>query len=195
MIEYIKGEVVDLTPTSVVLETGGIGYSLNISINTYTEIQAMHACRLYAYEVIREDAHLLYGFYQVSERDAFCKLISVSGIGANTARVILSSLTVADLEAAILSENVHIFNSIKGIGTKTAQRLIVELKDKVSKGGLSSTEALSLSGSNEVREESLAALQMLGFPSSASSKVVNTILKENPKMPVEQVIKAALKLL
>lgn len=195
MIEYIKGEIVNLTPASVVLETGGMGYFLNISINTYTEIQSQSTCRLYVYEAIREDAYILYGFSRTEEREAFCKLIAVSGIGANTARVILSSLTVSELEAGIMSENIALFKSIKGIGLKTAQRIIVELKDKVAKSGLAASATLPLSGNNEIREESVAALQMLGFQTSASSKVVYSILKENPQMPVEQVIKAALKLL
>ncbi|MCK9300766.1 MAG: Holliday junction branch migration protein RuvA [Bacteroidales bacterium] len=195
MIEYIKGEIKQLTPTYVVLDKSGIGFFLQISLNTFTEIQSLQECSLYVHEVIREDAYLFYGFYRSEERDAFRKLINVSGIGANTARMILSSLTVAELESSIVSENIHTIKSIKGIGLKTAQRLIVELKDKVSRSGLSAGESLATAAGNQVRQEALAALQMLGFVPSQSSKAVNAILKEFPAMPVEQVIKAALKIL
>ncbi|MBQ9201968.1 MAG: Holliday junction branch migration protein RuvA [Bacteroidales bacterium] len=196
MIEFVKGEISDLTPTSVVLETAGVGYFLNISVNTFSEIQHKDACRLYVHEAIREDAYVLFGFFSTEEREAFRKLISVSGVGANTARVILSSLTVPELESGILAENLAIFKNIKGIGTKTAQRIIVELKDKVAKGGLSGAEAASLlTAGNEVRSEALAALQMLGFPAAASGKAINTVLKNDPSLTVEQLIKAALKLL
>ena len=196
MIEFIKGEISDLTPTSVVLETNGIGYFLNISVNTFSQIQHAQTCRLYVHEAIREDAYVLFGFYDTEEREAFRKLISVSGVGANTARVILSSLTVAELESGILAENVAIFKNIKGIGTKTAQRIIVELKDKVSKAGITGAEQGSLlMAGNEVRSEALAALQMLGFPAAASTKVVNAILKDQPGLTVEQLIKASLKML
>lgn len=195
MIEYIKGEIKQLTPTYVVLDKSGIGFFLQISLNTFTEMQSLQECSLYVHEVIREDAYLFYGFYRSEERDAFRKLINVSGIGANTARMILSSLTVAELESSIVSENIHTIKSIKGIGLKTAQRLIVELKDKVSRSGLSAGESLATAAGNQVRQEALAALQMLGFVPSQSSKAVNAILKEFPAMPVEQVIKAALKIL
>ena len=193
MIEYIKGEIKQLTPTYVVLDKSGIGFFLQISLNTFTEIQSLQECSLYVHEVIREDAYLFYGFYRSEERDAFRKLINVSGIGANTARMILSSLTVAELESSIVSENIHTIKSIKGIGLKTAQRLIVELKDKVSRSGLSAGESLATAAGNQVRQEALAALQMLGFVPSQSSKAVNAILKEFPAMPVKQVIKAAIK--
>lgn len=196
MIEYIKGEIKQLTPTNVVLDNSGIGYFMQISVNTYTELQNMSECCLFVHEVIREDAWLFFGFYRSEERDAFRKLINVSGIGANTARMILSSLTVAELESCILSENFPAIQAIKGIGLKTAQRLIVELKDKVSRSGLAAGEAsIQTASGNKVRQEALAALQMLGFAPSQSSKAVNSILKEFPSLPVEQVIKAALKIL
>lgn len=198
MIEFIKGEISDLSPTSVVLENNGIGYFLNISVNTYSEIQTMDHCRLYVYEAIREDAYILYGFAKVEEREAFKQLISVSGIGANTARVILSSLNVAELEQAILSENLAVFKNIKGIGGKTAQRLIVELKDKIAKSGITvatGETALVSAGNNEVRTEALAALQMLGYQTSAANKVLNSILKDEPGIKVEALIKQALKML
>ncbi|MDD2559788.1 MAG: Holliday junction branch migration protein RuvA [Bacteroidales bacterium] len=196
MIEYIKGEIKQLTPTFVVLDKSGIGFFLQISLNTFTELQSLQECTLFVHEVIREDAYLFYGFYRTEERDAFRKLINVNGVGANTARMILSSLTVAELESCIVSENVHTLNSIKGIGLKTAQRLIVDLKDKVSRSGLSAGEpGVASAAGNQVRQEALAALQMLGFASSQSAKALNTVLKEFPNMPVEQVIKAALKIL
>ncbi len=197
MIEFIKGEISDLTPTSVVIETMGVGYFLNISVNTYSQLQGSERARLYVEEVIREDAYTLYGFVKGEERDAFRKLVSVSGVGAATARIILSSMTVSELEMAIISENVNAFKNVKGIGLKTAQRIIVELKDKVSRQGLAAAQgALPLSmPDNTNRVEALAALQMLGFAPAASTKAVNAILKEQPALPVEQIIKAALKML
>ncbi len=198
MIDFIKGEIRDLNPTTVVIENNGIGFLLNISVNTYSEIQTADTCMLYVYEVIKEDAFILYGFAQAQEREAFKRLIGVSGIGANTARIILSSLSVAELEQAILTENLMIFKNIKGIGTKTAQRLMVELKDKVAKEGLSlpgGAATLPGIGGNELRDEALAALQMLGYQTSAANKVINDILKEQPDIRVEALIKAALKML
>ncbi|HOD26959.1 MAG: Holliday junction branch migration protein RuvA [Bacteroidales bacterium] len=196
MIEYIKGEIKQLTPTFAVLDKAGIGFYLQISLNTFTELQNLQECTLFVHEVIREDAYLLYGFHGSEEREAFRKLINVTGIGANTARMILSSLTVAELESCIISENIHTLKSIKGIGLKTAQRLIVELKDKVIRSGMSGGEVSPASvAGNQVRQEALAALQMLGFTPSQSSKAVNTVLKEFPTLPVEQLIKAALKIL
>lgn len=196
MIEYIKGEVMTLTPTNVVLENQGLGYFINISLNTYTDIQASKTCKLYIHEAIREDAYVLYGFSALSERATFLQLIGVSGVGANTARMILSSLTAKELETCILSENVAVLKAVKGIGLKTAQRIIVDLKDKMGKSGMIDSETL-LAGTqnNLVREEAIAALQMLGFAQSASLKAVNKILLDLPELPVEQVIKAALKLL
>ncbi len=198
MIEFIKGEIRDLCPTSVVLENNGLGFFLNISVNTYGEIQSAETCLLYVYEAIREDAYILYGFARQEEREAFKQLISVSGIGANTARVILSSLNVSELEQAILSENIAAFKNIKGIGSKTAQRLIVELKDKIAKSGITlgnGETTLVAPTNNEVRLEALAALQMLGYQTSAANKVLNAILKESPAIKVEVLIKSALKML
>ncbi len=198
MIDFIKGEIRDLNPTMVVLENNGIGFLLNISVNTYSEIQTADTCMLYVYEVIKEDSFSLYGFAQAQEREAFKRLIGISGIGANTARIILSSLSVAELEQAILTENLSIFKNIKGIGTKTAQRLMVELRDKVSKEGLSLPSAATTLpgiGGNEQRDEALAALQMLGYQASAANKVITAIQKEQPDIKVEALIKAALKML
>ncbi|MDP4276067.1 MAG: Holliday junction branch migration protein RuvA [Bacteroidota bacterium] len=196
MIEYIKGNVESLTPTSVVLDNHGIGYLLQISLNTYTAIQSQSECKLYVYEAIREDAYLLFGFSKMEERDIFLLLIGVSGVGANTARMILSSLTVEELKQGIVSENVSMLQSVKGIGIRTAQRILVDLKDKIQKSKLLQSDMpLVSSTSNQVRSEALAALQMLGFPLSASQKAVNKLMVEAPDMPVEQVVKAALKLL
>lgn len=194
MIEYIKGEIKQLTPTYAVLDNSNIGYFLQISLNTFTELQNQQNCSLYVHEIVRDDAFLLFGFFRSEERDAFRKLINVTGIGANTARMILSAMTVPELETCLISEDTHALRSIKGIGLKTAQRLIVELKDKVTQSGLSTAEPGSIAG-NQVRQEALAALQMLGFAPAASSKAVNTVLKELPTLSVEQVIKAALKIL
>jgi holliday junction DNA helicase RuvA len=196
MIEYIKGEVDTLTPTCVVLENQGVGYFVNISLNTYTEIQFLKNCKLYIYEAIREDAYILFGFSKLSERTVFQQLIGVSGVGANTARMILSSLTVSELEACIMSENSDVLKGVKGIGLKTAQRIIIDLKDKINKSGMDTAKEGTLhTSNNQVREEAVVALQMLGFAQSLSVKTVNKILFDSPGIPVEQVIKAALKLL
>ncbi len=196
MIEFIKGEVETLTPTSVILENQGLGYFLNISLNTFENLQSQTVCKLYVHEAIREDAYILFGFSTKEERATFQQLIGVSGVGANTARMILSSLSVPELETCILGEHVDVLKSVKGIGLKTAQRIIVDLKDKIGKNGIDSTlQGMLSAASNPVREEAVAALQMLGFNPSASAKVVAQILKNAPAMPVEQVIKASLKML
>lgn len=196
MIEYIKGQVETLTPTNVVLENQGLAYFINISLNTYSDIQALTSCKLYIYEAIREDAYILYGFSTMSERATFQQLIGVSGVGANTARMILSSLAVSELESCILSENIGVLKGVKGIGLKTAQRIIVDLKDKIGKSGAHTDEFSAKGTSNSlVRDEAVAALQMLGFVQSVSLKAVNKLLLDLPDMKVEQVIKAALKLL
>ena len=196
MIEYIKGDISELTPASVILECGGIGYEVNISLNTYSAIQSQQRAKLYVYEAIREDAHILYGFADKSERELFLLLISVSGIGGNTARMILSALTVNELCEVISSGNDKILKTIKGIGLKTAQRIIVDLKDKIKTIGFVETAAGRGAASYpqpEIVDEAVAALTMLGFPSAASQKVVLAILAETPSIPVEQVIKLALK--
>lgn len=196
MIEYIKGQIDTLTPTSVVLENQGLAYFINISLNTYSDIQAVTTCKLYIHEAIREDAYVLYGFSSLSERSTFQLLIGVSGVGANTARMILSSLSVSELENCILTENIGILKGVKGIGMKSAQRIVVDLKDKIGKSGLHSDQTSVRGAANsQVRDEAVAALQMLGFVPALSLKAVNKILLELPEIPVEQVIKAALKLL
>lgn len=199
MIDYIKGTITELTPTSVVLETGGIGYFINISLTTYSSLNKKEDAHLFVYEAIREDAHLLFGFVNRSERQLFLLLISVPGIGANTARVIMSSYSASEIQQMIAGGDVVSLNTIKGIGTKTAQRIIVDLKDKILKisdtdGSLPKGSTLG-AGSNTLREETVAALTMLGFAAVASQKVVEKIIRENTSLTVEQVIKQALKML
>ena len=199
MIDYIKGTITELTPTSVVLETGGIGYFINISLTTYSSLNKKEDAHLFVYEAIREDAHLLFVFMNRSERQLFLLLISVPGIGANTARVIMSSYSASEIQQMIAGGDVVSLNTIKGIGTKTAQRIIVDLKDKILKisdtdGSLPKGSTLG-AGSNTLREETVAALTMLGFAAVASQKVVEKIIRENASLTVEQVIKQALKML
>ena len=195
MIEYIKGEITDLTPTYCVLETNGVGYMLNISLVTYQELQGQSATRLYVYENIREDAHVLYGFLTKEERELFLLLISVSGVGAATARMILSSFTAMELQEVIATGNVNAIKSVKGIGLKSAQRIIVDLKDKVGSvmhnAQCTMHNGLSIA-STETQEEAVAALVALGFQRAASVKVVEKLLKEDASMPVAKIIKRAL---
>ena len=196
MIEYLKGEIAELTPATTIIECCGVGYEASITLNTYSALQGKKETRLYIYEVIREDAHLLYGFSNKQERELFLQLISVSGIGGNTARTILSAFTVNELCEAIATGNEVAIKSVKGIGLKTAQRLIVDLKDKIKGIGSSSgTAALPATADNDVMEGAVAALVMLGFPSTAANKAVQSIMKSEPGMTIEQVIKQALKLL
>jgi Holliday junction DNA helicase RuvA len=176
-----------------------LGYAVNISLNTYAAIQGKKECKLYIYEAIREDAYVLYGFVDKQERELFLLLISVSGIGGNTARMILSALSPAELVNVISTENANLLKTVKGIGLKTAQRVIVDLKDKIKTGAASAGSTIGslggmLSAANaQVQEEAIAALTMLGFAQAPSQKVVLAILKEEPDAPVEQVIKLALK--
>ena len=196
MIEYIKGELTEITPAMAVIECNGLGYGINVSLNTYSAIQGKKEVKLYIYESIREDAYILYGFATKQERELFLLLISVSGIGGNTARMILSALTPSELCNVISSGNDKLLKTVKGIGLKTAQRIIVDLKDKISTTdiGTSTTSAPnSITANNEIYEEAIAALTMLGFAQAPSQKVVAAILKEEPDAAVEKVIKLALK--
>ena len=194
MIDYIKGEIAELTPTYVTLECGGIGYQLNISLNTYGAISQESTAKLYVYESIREDAHVLFGFRDKHERELFLSLISVSGVGPSTARIILSSLNSRELENVIVTENATVLQSVKGIGAKTAQRIIVDLKDKIKMSDEGGTIQLpTKSDLSETGHAAVSALVMLGFVQAASQKVVSKILKESPALPVESVIKEALK--
>ena len=194
MIEYVRGKIEEITPAYVVVETaGGVGYMLNISLNAYTKLQSEREARLYVYEAIREDAYVLYGFTDKHERELFMLLITVSGVGPNTARMILSSLTPADLEAVISGGNVGALKSVKGIGAKTAQRIIVDLKDKINTTGDSLLIHTQIE--NEAYEEALAALIMLGFTRQMSEKALKKLYAETPKVTVEQAIKQALKMM
>ena len=191
MINYIKGTITEINPTSVTIETGGIGYFVNISVNTFSKLDGKPEFKILVQEVIREDSHQLFGFADKEERDIFRLLISVSGIGANTARMMLSSLNPLEVEKAILESNVNVLKSVKGIGLKTAQRVIVDLKDKVGKQ--SSTGEIFTFEDNTKREEALSALVMLGFAKSAVSKVLEKIIREEKNLTVEDLIKRALK--
>ena len=201
MIEYVKGEVVEITPAYAVIDVHGVGYGLNISLNTFSAIQGKNEARLWVYEAIREDAYVLFGFGTKEERDMFLLLITVSGVGANTARVILSELTVAELCNVIATGNERILKSVKGIGLKTAQRIIVDLKDKIPEVGAQEIRSTGVQTNGptmsaeqkQVRDEAVGALTMLGFSPAPTQKVVNAILKEHPDAPVEQVVKMALK--
>lgn len=197
MIEYIKGKLDELTPTQAVIDCNGVGYALSISLNTYSALQGKTDIKLYAYEAIREDAYQLFGFATRQERELFLLLISVPGIGGGTARMILSALTPSELCDVIGSGNEKLLKTVKGIGLKTAQRIIVDLKDKIAQSGLTAENIPNMPTvtpqRSAVAEEALAALTMLGFAPAASQKVVNGLLKESPDLPVEQVIKQALK--
>ena len=197
MIEYIRGELAELTPALATIEAGGVGYGLNISLNTYTALQGKKEARLYVYEAIREDAYVLYGFYNKKEREMFEQLITVSGVGTNTARMMLSSMSVGELCNAISTGNAKLIQSIKGIGKMTAQRIIVDLRDKIVALGIA--DEIPVGGTvqtpvnNAVRDEAVAALTMLGFSPAPTQKVVVSILQQQPDAPVEQVVKLALK--
>jgi holliday junction DNA helicase RuvA len=191
MIDYIKGTLVQVNPAFITIETSGIGYFINISLNTFTKLDGKNDAKILIHEVIREDSHQLYGFAEASEREIFRHLLSVSGVGANTARMMLSSSTPEEIERAILGSDVNLLKSIKGIGLKTAQRIIVDLKDKLGKQS-SAGELFNL-GDNTGREEALSALVMLGFAKSAVTKVLDKIVREEKKLTVEELIKKALK--
>ena len=197
MIEYITGELVELTPALATIEAAGVGYGLNISLTTYSALQGKKEARLYVYEAIREDAYVLYGFYNKKEREMFLQLITVSGVGANTARMMLSSMSVAELCSAISTDNAKLIQSIKGIGKMTAQRIIVDLKDKIVTMGIVDEipvgGQMTASVDNAVKDEAVSALTMLGFAPAPTQKVVMQILQQQPTLPVEQVVKLALK--
>lgn len=204
MIEYIKGALTEVTPAQAVVETGGIGYLLNISLNTYTAIQEKKDVKLYVHEVLmtggRDDSMTLYGFATKQEREIYRMLITVSGVGSNTARMILSATSATELVNIISTGNEKALKSVKGIGLKTAQRIIVDLRDKMASNGMIQDITMQGAGAqaavnNEVRDEAVGALTMLGFSPAPSAKVVTEILQQNPTMPVEQVIKQALKLI
>ena len=191
MYEFIRGAVAGLNPASVVLETGGVGYLINISLNTYSKISGQKEAKLLIHQVVREDAYILYGFAEEKERQLFRDLISVNGVGANTAVMMLSSLNPDEVITAVTSANTDALKAVKGIGAKTAQRIIVDLKDKL--GRLPGSDQILISEDNTTRIEALSALVMLGFSKKDAEKTVNKIIRENPDAAVESVIKQALK--
>jgi len=192
MIDYIKGQIIELTPTELVLDNHGIGYSILISLQTYEAFQAKTDAVAYIHHYIREDEELFYGFATKDERELFRLLIGVSGIGVASARMMLSTLTSEEIRQAILSEDVNKIKSVKGIGLKSAQRLVLELKDKVVKGEGSAESALFKTTNSAIVDEATTALTMLGFSKANISKVMPSILKDNPSARVEDIIKAAL---
>lgn len=191
MFEYIKGAVASLKPSHIIVEANSIGYFITISLNSYTQLNGQENVKLFLHQVIREDAHQLFGFATEAERELFRMLISVNGIGSNTAIMMFSSLSPDEISNAILNENVNLLKSIKGIGIKTAQRVIIDLKDKVGKSPIS--EQFVASADNTLRVEALSALVMLGFAKKPAEKEVDKILAAQPNLPVENVIKLALK--
>ena len=193
MIDYIKGQIIELTPTELILECGGIGYSILISLQTYEKMQLQTQTVAYINHYIREDEELFYGFATKDERELFRLLIGVSGIGVNSARMMLSSLTSDEIRHAILAEDVNKIKSVKGIGLKSAQRLVLELKDKIVKGAGSESNTIFKADTNALVDEATTALVMLGFTKASINKVMPSILKENPGARVEEIIKAALK--
>ena len=201
MIEYIKGELTELTPATAVVEAAGVGYALNISLNTYSTIQGKKEVKLYVHENLvtggRDDAYTLYGFASRQERDLYRLLITVSGVGANTARMILSASSPSERCNAIASADERMLKAVKGIGLKTAQRIIVDLKDKIVQMGIATELHASTSTAPSidmgVRDEAVSALTMLGFATAPSAKIVAALLQDEPPLPVEQVVKLALK--
>lgn len=193
MIDYIKGQIQELTPTETTLETYGIGYKILISLQTYEKLNGQKDAIVYIHHYLREDEELYYGFATKDERELFRLLIGVSGIGASTARMMLSSLTSDEIRNAIIAEDINRIKSIKGIGMKSAQRLILELKDKIVKGGGSENTSLFSSSTNAFTDEAVTALVMLGFTKANVTKAVSAVLKDNPAASLEEIIKQSLK--
>ena len=193
MYEYIKGQLDRLTPAAAVVEAGGVGYYINISLQTFSSIESATEVKLYTHFIVREDAQVLYGFYTLEEREVFRALIGVSGVGGNTARMILSTFSSDEVRSIIATGQADVLKSVKGLGIKTAQKIIVELRDKL---GVSATEEVALpirAAANETYSEALSALVMLGFTKPASEKVLRTLIKEQPQAHVEELIRMALK--
>lgn len=201
MIDYIKGELAELTPAQAIIEAYGVGYALNISLNTYEAIQGKQSVKLFVHEALvtggRDDSYTFFGFASKQERDLYRLLITVSGVGANTARMILSSASPSELCNAISTSNERVLKSVKGIGLKTAQRIIVDLKDKILSLGIAQEVSAGTAADStipvDVRDEAVAALTMLGFSPAPTAKVVTAILTDDATLPVEQVVKLALK--
>ena len=197
MLDYISGQIAELTPTRIVVDNHGLGYSLEISLQTYEALDGKREATIYIQSQLnpRDGTQVDYGFAGKEERELFQLITGVSGMGAASARMILSSLTSAELEEAIISENVNALKSVKGIGLKSAQRMILELKDKIVKGDGASSEVLFQAESNAAADEAASALQMLGFNKATIQKAIQSILKANPRATVEQIIKTALQML
>ena len=193
MYAFISGKIAEITPAYVIVDNHGVGYFINITLNTFAAIGEQTEVRLYTHLQVLEDAHNLFGFYTARERDLFELLISVSGVGCNTARLILSSLTVDELSTAIAGEDIRTIQAVKGIGSKTAQRIVVDLKDKVKKTEYIEVQAEPVN--NTAKNEALTALVVLGFSKNAASKALDKLLKQSPDTPVEVLIREALKLL
>ncbi|MBT8233795.1 MAG: Holliday junction branch migration protein RuvA [Saprospiraceae bacterium] len=194
MIAYVEGNISYKAPNHIFLDIGGLAYDVQISLNTYAEVESLEKVKLFTHLIVREDSHSLYGFYTMEEKDLFTKLISVSGIGPNTARVILSYMTPKEAKSAILTDNVAAFKKVKGVGPKTAQRLILDLKDKVAKDGIEVELPKSDLASSSIREEAISAMLALGFNKNAVSKQIEKALNENPSInQVENLIKAVLR--
>lgn len=191
MIHHLRGRLIEKNPTYLVVECSGVGYLVNISLNTFSRITNDENLLLYTRLIVREDAHILYGFTDTAERDMFDLLLGVNGVGANTARTILSSATTDELVRAISSEDALYIQKIKGIGAKTAQRIILDLKDKVLKEGLTNVNTQTLN--NTSRAEALSALEVLGYPRKQTEKLIDKILSESPGGKIEEILKLALK--
>ena len=191
MIYYLKGVVQELTPTYAVVEVGGVGYYVSVSLNTSQKLQQGRECLLYTQQIIREDAHLLFGFYEKAEKEMFNLLISVNGVGAVSAMILLSSLDLAEISRAILSGNSGVLQKVKGIGAKTAERIIIDLRDKVQK--FEFTEGQTPLMDNKVKEEALSALEVLGIPRKTSEKIMDKVLKQAPETSTEELVKQVLK--
>jgi holliday junction DNA helicase RuvA len=191
MYEFIAGEIAELTPAQVIVEAGGVGFAIHISLSTYTALNGLSRVKIFTHFIVREDAHLLYGFATRAERELFRNLLSVNGVGAATALMMLSSLSSDEIVSAISTDNVNTLKSVKGIGLKTAQRIIIELKDKIVKVAAAGQILIPLG--NTVQDEALSALVMLGFARKDAEKAVVNILKEQPGLSIEMVIKHALK--
>ena len=191
MIYYLKGVVQELAPTYAVVEVGGVGYYVSVSLNTSQKLQQGRECLLYTQQIIREDAHLLFGFYEKAEKEMFNLLISVNGVGAVSAMILLSSLDLAEISRAILSGNSGVLQKVKGIGAKTAERIIIDLRDKVQKFEFAEGETPLMD--NKVKEEALSALEVLGIPRKTSEKIMNKVLKQAPETSTEKLVKQVLK--
>ncbi len=189
MITQINGKLIEKSPTSVVIDCHGVGYEINISLNTYSKINQKENIKLYTHLIIKEDSHSLYGFFEKKERSLFKYLISVSGVGASTARMMLSSMSIIEIESSIITENFTKIQTIKGIGLKTAQRIVLELKDKITVSDEGYESSLNLS--NEINE-AVSALEVLGYSKKQTTKIISVIVKDNPGINIESIIKKAL---